>query len=90
MPINTSSQDTGVTGAAKFVTSGVGNLVGGVSRTAGTVTGAAGRGVGDTITGATGSAGKPLGDALSALGTGVESGAVGVAKGVENAGQWKK
>ncbi|KAH1616172.1 hypothetical protein KXX31_001914 [Aspergillus fumigatus] len=35
MPNNnfSSSQDTGVTGAAKFVTSTVGNTVGGVSRT---------------------------------------------------------
>jgi len=65
-------------------------LVGGVSRTLGNVTGAAGRGVGDTITGATGSAGKPVGDAIGSIGTGVESGASGVAKGVENAGQWKK
>lgn len=63
---------------------------GGISRTVGNVTGAAGRGLGDTITGATGSAGKPVGDALGSLGNGVQSGADGVAKGVENAGQWKR
>ncbi|KAI0129622.1 hypothetical protein BJ170DRAFT_681115 [Xylariales sp. AK1849] len=85
MPLD-NSQNQGATGAAKFVTSSVGNVVGGISRTVGNVTGAAGRGVGDTITGATGSAGKPVGDALGSLGTGVENGASGVAKGVENAG----
>ncbi|GLA02915.1 hypothetical protein AnigIFM60653_002486 [Aspergillus niger] len=83
------SQDSGVTGAAKFVTSTLGNAVGGVSRTVGGVTGAAGRGVGDTITGATGSAGKPVGDALGSVGSGVEDGARKVAKGIEDAGQWK-
>lgn len=91
MPNNnfSSSQDTGVTGAAKFVTSTLGNTVGGVSRTVGGVTGAAARGVGDTITSATGSAGKPVGDALGSVGTGVEDGANRVAKGVEDAGQWR-
>ncbi|RAH43481.1 uncharacterized protein BO95DRAFT_445066 [Aspergillus brunneoviolaceus CBS 621.78] len=84
-----SSQDSGVTGAAKFVTSTLGNTVGGVSRTVGGVTGAAGRGIGDTITGATGSAGKPVGDALGNIGSGVEDGARKVAQGVEDAGQWK-
>lgn len=83
------SDDTGVTGAAKFVTSTLGNTVGGVSRTVGGVTGAAGRGVGETITGATGSLGKPLGDALANAGTGVENGAKDVARGVEDAGEWK-
>ncbi|KAF7589408.1 hypothetical protein BBP40_004312 [Aspergillus hancockii] len=89
MPNNSwsSSQDTGVTGAAKFVTSTLGNTVGGVSRTVGSVTGAATRGIGGTINGATGSAGKPVGDALGSLGTGVEDGATRVAKGVEDAGQ---
>ncbi|KAI1387637.1 uncharacterized protein F4822DRAFT_430384 [Hypoxylon trugodes] len=93
MPLETntkSNQDTGVTGAAKFVTSTVGNTVGGVGRTAGNVVGAASRGLGDTITSATGSAGKPVGDALGSVGTGVQSGAEGVSKGVENAGQWKR
>ncbi|KAI8631278.1 hypothetical protein F5Y19DRAFT_473684 [Xylariaceae sp. FL1651] len=88
MPLE-NNNDKGVTGAAKFVTSTVGNAVGGVGRTAGNITGAAGRGVGDTITSATGSAGKPVGDAFNALGNGVENGANSVSKGVENAGQWK-
>ncbi|KAI6091650.1 hypothetical protein F4821DRAFT_254966 [Hypoxylon rubiginosum] len=78
---NKSNQDSGVTGAAKFVTSTVGNVVGGVGRTAGGVVGAASRGIGDTVTGATGSAGKPVGDALSSVGTGVQNGAEGVSKG---------
>ncbi|RAK94020.1 hypothetical protein BO79DRAFT_249243 [Aspergillus costaricaensis CBS 115574] len=86
MPLG--NQDSGVTGAAKFVTSTLGNAVGGVSRTVGGVTGAAGRGIGDTITGATGSAGKPVGDALGSVGSGVEDGARKVAKGIEDAGQW--
>ncbi|CAJ2504829.1 Uu.00g122230.m01.CDS01 [Anthostomella pinea] len=89
MPLE-NNQDKGATGAAKFVTSAIGNTVGGIGRTAGNVTGAASRGIGDTITGATGSAGKPVGDAISGLGTGVENGADSVSKGVENAGQWKK
>ncbi|OKL58487.1 hypothetical protein UA08_06295 [Talaromyces atroroseus] len=61
MPNN---DNTGATGATKFVTSTLGNTVGGLSRTAGNVTGAASRGVGDTINSATGSAGRPVGDAL--------------------------
>jgi len=89
MPINTSSSDEGVTGAAKFVTSAIGNTIGGLTRTVGGVTGAAGRGIGDTITGATGSLGKPVGDGLSNTLTGVENGARKVATGVEDAGQWK-
>ncbi|KAI1102871.1 hypothetical protein F4804DRAFT_333833 [Jackrogersella minutella] len=84
------SQDSGVTGAAKFVTSTVGNVAGGVGRTTGNVVGAAGRGLGDTITSATGSSGKPVGDALGSVGTGIQNGAEGVSKGVENAGQWKR
>ncbi|KAJ7618039.1 hypothetical protein FB45DRAFT_981284 [Roridomyces roridus] len=83
-------QNKGATGAAKFVTSTLGNTVGGVARTVGNVTGAAGRGVGDTITSATGSAGKPLGDAIGSLGTGIQGGTEGLAQGVERAGQWKK
>ncbi|KAJ9609473.1 hypothetical protein H2200_005800 [Cladophialophora chaetospira] len=79
MPINTSSSDEGATGAAKFVTSTVGNTVGGLARTVGGVTGALGRGLGDTITGATGSAGKPVGDALGNTLTGVENGTKKVA-----------
>ncbi|RYP38235.1 hypothetical protein DL768_010809 [Monosporascus sp. mg162] len=83
------SQDKGATGAAKFGTSTVGNAVGGVGRTVGSVTGAAARGVGDTITNTTGSAGKPVGDAIGSIGMGIQGGADSVAKGVENAGQWK-
>ncbi|CAI4212374.1 unnamed protein product [Parascedosporium putredinis] len=95
MPFQTSTntndpQNKGVTGAAKFVTSTVGNTVGGVVRTVGDVTGAAGRGVGDTVTNVTGSAGKPVGDALGSLGNGLQGGGDSVAKGVENAGQWKR
>lgn len=91
MPSNptSSSSDSGVTGAAKFVTSTLGNTVGGLSRTAGNVTGAASRGIGDTITSATGSAGQPVGDALGNIGTAVENGVSDVAKGVERAGEWK-
>jgi hypothetical protein len=83
------SQDQGATGAAKWVTSTLGNTVGGVARTVGGVTGAATRGVGDTINSATGSAGRPVGDAIGNAGTGLEDGTKQVAKGVENAGQWK-
>lgn len=85
----TGNNDTGVTGIAKFATSTLGNTVGGLSRTVGGITGAAGRGLGDTITGATGSAGKPIGDALANAGSGVENGAKDVAKGVEDAGEWR-
>ena len=83
------NQDSGLTGAGKFVTSTLGNTVGGLSRTVGGVTGAATRGIGDTITSATGSAGKPLGNGLANIGTSVENGTKDVAKGVENAGEWK-
>ncbi|KAL8980284.1 MAG: hypothetical protein Q9205_004590 [Flavoplaca limonia] len=84
-----SENDKGATGAAKFVTSTVGNTVGGLGRTVGGVVGAGGRGLGQTITGATGSAGKPVGEAIESLGNGVENGANGVSKGVEDAGKWK-
>ncbi|CAI7622377.1 unnamed protein product [Penicillium glandicola] len=87
MPIE-SNQDKGVTGAAKFVTSTLGNTVGGVTRTVGGVAGTAGRGIGDTITGATGSAGEPVGNALSSASSGLESGVKRVADGAENAGKW--
>ncbi|KAL8677866.1 MAG: hypothetical protein Q9186_005752 [Xanthomendoza sp. 1 TL-2023] len=70
-----SSNDEGVTGAAKFVTSTAGNTVGGLGRTIGGVVGAGGRGLGQTISGATGSAGKPVGEAIESLGNGVEKGA---------------
>ncbi|KAL9599439.1 MAG: hypothetical protein Q9179_003553 [Wetmoreana sp. 5 TL-2023] len=84
-----SEDDKGVTGAAKFVTSTVGNTVGGLGRTVGGVVGAGGRGLGQTVTGATGSAGKPVGDAIESLGNGVENGSTSVSKGVEDAGKWK-
>lgn len=84
-----SNNDKGVTGAAKFATSTLGNTVGGLGRTVGGVVGAGGRGLGQTITAATGSSGKPVGDALENLGNGVESGAKNVSKGVEDAGKWK-
>lgn len=82
------SQDSGATGAAKWVTSTVGNTVGGVTRTVGNVTGAASRGLGDTINSATGS--KPVGDAIGKAGSGVQGGAESVAKGVEDAGKWER
>jgi hypothetical protein len=89
MPINTQSSDHGATGAAKFVTSTVGDTVGGVARTVGGVTGAAGRGVGQTVTAATGSLGKPIGDGLANTTSGVEAAANKVAQGVEDAGHWQ-
>lgn len=89
MPQSSSSSSEGVTGAAKFVTSTLGNAVGGLSRTVGGVTGTAARGVGDTITKTTGDAGKPVGNAIGSAGTGIENGVGSVAKGVEDAGQWK-
>lgn len=84
-----SNQDKGVTGAAKFLTSTLGNTVGGVTRTVGGVAGTAGRGIGDTITSATGSAGEPIGNALGSASSGLENGAEWVARGTENAGKWK-
>lgn len=83
---NEPSQESRTAGAAKWFTSTVGNTVGGVTRTAGGVTGAATRGLGDTINNATGS--KPIGDALGKAGSGVQSGAENVARGVEDAGKW--
>lgn len=47
MPIG--QQDSGVTSGVKFVTSTVGNTVGGVTNTLGGVVGALGRGVGETV-----------------------------------------
>ncbi|KAL8627814.1 hypothetical protein Q9189_006496 [Teloschistes chrysophthalmus] len=70
-----SEDDKGATGAAKFVTSTVGNTVGGLGKTVGGVVGAGGRGIGQTVTAATGSAGKPVGEAIESLGNGVENGA---------------
>ncbi|KZP20640.1 hypothetical protein FIBSPDRAFT_861383 [Athelia psychrophila] len=88
MPIN-SSNDSGVTAGLTFVTSTLGNTVGGVTRLTGGVLGAAGRGVGDTITGATGSAGRPVGDGLGGLANGLEDGTKRAAKGVEDLGTGK-
>ncbi|KAL4933943.1 uncharacterized protein BDV17DRAFT_286748 [Aspergillus undulatus] len=61
MPNNqwSDSSDKGATGAAKFVTSTLGNTVGGLSSTVG---------------GVAGSTGKPVGDALGSAGTGLEDG----------------
>ncbi|KAI4121411.1 MAG: hypothetical protein LQ338_006381 [Usnochroma carphineum] len=84
-----SNDDKGATGAAKFVTSTVGNTVGGLGRTVGGIVGAGGRGLGQTVTGATGSAGQPIGEALESLGNGIEGGTKNVSKGVEDAGKWK-
>lgn len=66
----------------------VGGLLGGVSRTAGGVVGAAGRGVGDTINQTTGT--KAVGDGLQSLTGGVEGATTNLAKGVEPAKQDKK
>jgi phage-related protein len=87
MPITKDNSDSGVTAGVKFVTSTVGNTVGGVTRTVGGVVGAAGRGVGHTITGATGRAGKPVGDGIAGTTTGIENAANNVARGVEDAGR---
>ncbi|KAI4143191.1 MAG: hypothetical protein L6R39_004669 [Caloplaca ligustica] len=88
-PLDSDTNDKGATGAAKFVTSTVGNTVGGLGKTVGGIVGAGGIGLGQTVTGATGSAGKPIGDALESLGEGVESGVKNVSQGVEDAGKWK-
>lgn len=85
MPLDNNNQNP-----VTFVTSTLGNGVGGVAKTAGGIVGAGGRGVGQTITGVTGNAGKPLGDAVEALGNGIEGGTKNVAEGVENAGKGKK
>ncbi|KAI5455905.1 hypothetical protein BGZ63DRAFT_368233 [Mariannaea sp. PMI_226] len=77
-------------GAAQFVTSTLGNTVGGSTRTVGNVAGAATRGLGDTVSSAKGEAEKPVGDAVVNIGTGLQEGLDSVSKGVENAGQWKK
>ncbi|KAL4868566.1 hypothetical protein BDV12DRAFT_197093 [Aspergillus spectabilis] len=69
MPLNTntsSSQDQGVTGAAKFVTSTLGNTVGGVSKTVG---GSTGKPVGDAL----GNIGSGLEDGLNNIGKGIEN-----------------
>jgi hypothetical protein len=83
------NQDKGATGAAKFVTSTLGNTLGGVTRTVGGVAGTAGRGIGDTINSATGSVGEPIGNVLGSATTVLEDGTKRVAKGVEDVGKWK-
>ncbi|KAK4502535.1 hypothetical protein PRZ48_005960 [Zasmidium cellare] len=85
MPIG--EQDKGVEGAAKGVTSTLGNAAGGVSRTVGGIVGSAGRGLGDTINNTTGT--KQVGDGLQSVTGDIEDGATNVGKGAENAGQWK-
>ncbi|KAK3069167.1 hypothetical protein LTR53_012393 [Teratosphaeriaceae sp. CCFEE 6253] len=86
MPIG--QQDKGAEGAAKGVTSTLGNAAGGVSKTLGGVLGAAGRGVGDTVDSTTGT--KQGGDALRGVTGGLEDGANSVGKGAEDAGKLKK
>ncbi|GKT92022.1 hypothetical protein Ct61P_09872 [Colletotrichum tofieldiae] len=71
MPVGNKDQNSGVTGGAKFVTSALGNTVGGITKTVGNVTNAATTGLGDTITSATGSAGRPVGDGITNLGQGL-------------------
>ncbi|KAK3329873.1 hypothetical protein B0H66DRAFT_597435 [Apodospora peruviana] len=87
--MNSNKNTSGATGAAKTVTSTLGNTVGGLTNTVGGVVGAASRGIGETVTGATGGMGKPLGDGIANIGTGVEGGAASVSKGVKDAGEWK-
>ena len=87
MPIG--QQESGVTSGVKFVTSTVGNTVGGVTNTLGGVVGALGRGVGETLEGATGSAGRPVARGIADVSTSVEKGANDVAGGVKRAGEGK-
>jgi hypothetical protein len=87
MPIG--QQDSGATAGAKFVTSTVGNTLGGVTNTVGGVVGALGRGIGETLEGATGSAGRPVAQGLKDATNGIEKGASDVAGGVKRAGEWK-
>ncbi|KAI9708905.1 MAG: hypothetical protein M1820_003599, partial [Bogoriella megaspora] len=85
----TNDKNSGVSGAAGFVGSTLGNTVGSVTRTVGNVTGTATRGVGDVVTSATGQYGKPVGDAVGSIGTGVEDAANRVGKGAEDIGHGK-
>jgi hypothetical protein len=87
MPIG--EQDSGVTAGVKFVTSTIGNTVGGLTNLVGGVVGAASRGLGETIEGATGSAGKAVGRSIADAGTGIEDGSHRIAKGVKDAGYGK-
>ncbi|KAF4305996.1 hypothetical protein GTA08_BOTSDO07197 [Botryosphaeria dothidea] len=83
------SNDSGVSSGVKFVTSTIGNTVGGLTNTVGGVVGAAGRGIGETLEGATGSAGRPVARGVADAATGVEDGSNRIAKGVKDAGQGK-
>ncbi|KAF2257174.1 hypothetical protein BU26DRAFT_513873 [Trematosphaeria pertusa] len=87
MPVG--QQESGVTSGVKFVTSTVGNTVGGLTNTVGGVVGALGRGVGETVEGATGSAGRPVARGISDATTSVEDGANKIAGGVKRAGEGK-
>ncbi|KAF2768648.1 hypothetical protein EJ03DRAFT_116054, partial [Teratosphaeria nubilosa] len=77
----------GVEGAAKGVTSTVGNLAGGATPTVGGIVGAAGHGLGDTINSTTGT--KQVGDLLKSVTDGVDDAGRQTGKGMENAGQCK-
>lgn len=90
MPIGQSSTNTttsGAEGAAKGLTSTLGNLTGGVVKTAGGAVGSVGQGLGETINNTTGT--KAVGNGLQGLTGGVKDGADALGKGAENAGQWK-
>ena len=87
MPIG--QQESGVTSGVKFVTSTIGNTVGGVTNTVGGVVGALGRGVGETLEGATGSAGRPVARGIADATTSIEDGANRIAGGVKRAGEGK-
>lgn len=58
----------------------------GVTNTAGSIVGSAGRGVGDTFNDVTGKNGKPIGDGIKNITGGIEGGAASVANGVRRAG----
>ncbi|KAL1837208.1 hypothetical protein VTJ49DRAFT_4159 [Mycothermus thermophilus] len=75
----TANTDSGATGAAKTVTSTLGNTTGSLLNTVG----------GETVNAATGGLGKPVGDAVSNVGTSVEAGVGSVAQGTKDAGEWK-
>merc|ERR1711959_282467 len=87
MPVG--QQESGVTSGVKFVTSTVGNTVGGLTNTVGGVVGALGRGVGETLEGATGSAGRPVARGVADATTSIEDGANRIAGGVKRAGEGK-
>ena len=87
MPIG--HEESGVTTGVKFVTSTLGNTVGGLTNTVGGIVGAGGRGLGETIEGATGSGGKSVGRSIADVATGIENGTTAAAKEVKKAGQMK-